>query len=287
MTIYRASVILLGFVLAANFGVAAAGGDSSKVQAGEYADIGDIRMYYESHGDGLPLMMLNGGLQTAEDYQFLIPYLATDFRLLLIDHRGRGRSTDGNGPMTYNRIAHDIVMLLDRLGIDRAHFIGHSEGGAVALELLINFGDRVRTATLVGTPLTVTEADKKWFDTERVAMKEKRLDDVNPVAARMHDTFQRLSPEPSRWPIIMDKMYGGWAAQPTYSSNMLGSINRPVLVIKTENDQFYKPEVFEQTAALIPGAELFSIPEGRHNVPMTHAQQVTDEIRRFIGAHAN
>ena len=275
-------VIIITLAIAIGIATAAERSDASAAQDDHYAEIGDIRMYYESHGEGLPLIMLNGGLQTAEDYQFLIPHFSPGFRLILIDHRGRGRTNDGNGPLTYNRIAHDVVLLLDHLEINRAHFIGHSEGGAVALELLINFADRVRSATLIGTPLTVTDADKQWFDQQRVAMKTKRFEDVNRAAVNMHETFQRLAPDSSRWSIVIDKMYGGWAAQPTYSDNMLASIKRPVLVIKTDNDQFYAPEVFEQTAKSIPGAKMFAIVEGRHNVPMTHLAQVAGAIRKFI-----
>jgi pimeloyl-ACP methyl ester carboxylesterase len=168
------------------------------------------------------------------------------------------------------------------VGDIRMYYESRGEGGAVALELLINYSDPVRTATLIGTPLTVSEADKKWFDTERVATKEKRFEDAVSVAGKMYKTYQRLAPDPSRWPIVMDKMYGGGSAQPTYSANMLGSITRPVLVIKTEHDQFYGPEIFDQTAKSIADAEIFSIPEGKHNVPMTHPEQVTGAIRDFV-----
>ena len=281
--------VLASFIHLALFTIVALGvaattvhADTTEPEIGQYADVGDIRMYYESRGEGVPLMVLNGGFQTAEDYQFLIPHFADGFRLILIDHRGRGRSNDGKGPMTYNRIAHDVVLLLDQLQIGSAHFVGHSEGGAVALELLINYSDRVRTAMLIGTPLTVSEANRKWFDTEPVATKEKRFEDAVSVAGKMYKTYQRLAPDPSRWPIVMDKMYGGGSAQPTYSANMLGSITRPVLVIKTEHDQFYGPEIFDQTAKSIADAEIFSIPEGKHNVPMTHPEQVTGAIRDFV-----
>ena len=81
--------------------------------------------------------------------------LARDFRVILADSRGHGRTADAAGPITYGRLTFDVVRLLDHLGIDRVHVVGHSVGAIVGLHLLVDFPDRVRTVTLLAGPYHV------------------------------------------------------------------------------------------------------------------------------------
>lgn len=250
--------------------------------AGCLVDIGDTKMYCEVHGAGKPILMLNGGFQTADDYRFLADRLTDHRQLILVDHRGRGRTGDGEGEITYPRIADDVVKMLDQLGIEKVSLVGHSEGGCVALELMRKYPERVEAAVLIGTPLEVSDADRRWFAAERVAMREKRFDEVLPVAKAMHDTFVQLSPDPARWPIVVDKIYAGWGQHRTWTPNLLGQLHTPTLVFRTENDPFIPTDMFDRAARFILGARCRSIPEGKHNLPMTHPDEVAAAISGFL-----
>jgi pimeloyl-ACP methyl ester carboxylesterase len=110
-----------------------------------------IELYHELHGDGPPLLLVAG---LASDSQSWLPVrdaLAARFRLVLPDNRGCGRTTPQLAPLSVPQMADDCAALLDALGIPRAHVLGHSMGGMIALELAARHPDRVDRLVLAGT----------------------------------------------------------------------------------------------------------------------------------------
>src|SRR5947209_5472889 len=109
-----------------------------------YADVNGLHMYFETYGDGTPLVLLHGGLLSIDlNFATLIPTLAKKHRVIGVEMQGHGRTADIDRPITPAALASDIVGLLDHLGIDRAHVLGHSMGGAVTMELAVSHPDRV------------------------------------------------------------------------------------------------------------------------------------------------
>jgi pimeloyl-ACP methyl ester carboxylesterase len=110
-----------------------------------------IELYHELHGDGPPLLLVAG---LASDSQSWLPVrdaLAARFRLVLPDNRGCGRTKPQDAPLSVPQMADDCATLLDTLGIPRAHVLGHSMGGMIALELAARHPDRVERLVLAGT----------------------------------------------------------------------------------------------------------------------------------------
>ena len=117
--------------------------------------LGDLRMYYEVHGDAVdstPLVLLHGGLFDI-DQQFgaLIPDLASGRRVIAVDFQGHGRTNDIDRPFSAAAFAADVLGVLDHLGVARADIFGFSVGGAVALELAIDHPERVRKVVVSST----------------------------------------------------------------------------------------------------------------------------------------
>jgi pimeloyl-ACP methyl ester carboxylesterase len=110
-----------------------------------YADANGLHLYYEIHSDGgTPLVLLHGGVMTIElTYASLLPTLTQRHRVIGVDFQAHGRTADIDRDLTYANLASDVVGLLDHLGIDRAHVIGHSMGGGTALELAVNHPERL------------------------------------------------------------------------------------------------------------------------------------------------
>src|SRR4051812_31861951 len=101
---------------------------------GGYADVNGLHMYYELHGQGSPLVLLHGGMLTIDlNFAGLIPTLSAKHQVIGVEMQGHGRTNDIARPITPAVLADDVVALLDHLGIDRAHVLGHSLGAAVAL----------------------------------------------------------------------------------------------------------------------------------------------------------
>src|SRR3954453_2716679 len=110
-----------------------------------YADVNGVHMYYETYGTGTPLVLLHGGMLSIRlNFAGLIPTLAQQHRVIGVELQGHGRTADIEREIPPAALASDVVGLLDHLGVDRADVLGHSMGGAVAMELAISHGDRVR-----------------------------------------------------------------------------------------------------------------------------------------------
>jgi pimeloyl-ACP methyl ester carboxylesterase len=141
--------LILSLLWASVAALACSPNDSSSTE--HYVDLADIRMYYEAAGSGAPLVLLHGGFGSSDVWDEYFPLLS-DHTVITPDSRGQGRTSIGDGPLTYGRMAGDVLRLLDYLGIGQAHFVGHSDGGCILFHLLIDYPDRVASATLIGAP---------------------------------------------------------------------------------------------------------------------------------------
>lgn len=114
--------------------------------------VGDIEMYYQIHGQGEPLLMIMGLAGHCLDWGTKLPKkLAERYQVILFDNRGAGRSDQPAGVLTIKQMARDAAGLLDALGIDRAHVLGGSMGGMIALQFVLDYPDRVNKLVLGAT----------------------------------------------------------------------------------------------------------------------------------------
>src|SRR5207244_6216817 len=107
---------------------------------GEYALVGDLKMYYEIHGTGRPLVLLHGAFMSATVY----PALAENSQVIAVDLQGHGRTADIDRPFTFEQMADDVAALLKQLKIDQTDVFGYSLGGKVGLALTIRHPELVR-----------------------------------------------------------------------------------------------------------------------------------------------
>ena len=111
-----------------------------------------IDMYYESHGQGEPLVLLPSTAFPSDVWlPDQVPELSKDLRLILPDLRGIGRSTKAQGAYTIEQLAIDVMALLDHLDVRTAHVLGHSMGGRVALEMALDWPERVTSLIMAAS----------------------------------------------------------------------------------------------------------------------------------------
>ncbi|MBM3120328.1 MAG: alpha/beta fold hydrolase, partial [Chloroflexi bacterium] len=122
------------------------------------AKVGDINIYYESHGDGEPLLLIQGYGQYSGHWAPLIPSFSREYRVISFDNRGTGRSDKPDIPYTMKMMADDVKRLLDAIGIDSAHVFGVSMGGMIAQEFALNHPDKLISLILGCTQCGGTEA---------------------------------------------------------------------------------------------------------------------------------
>jgi pimeloyl-ACP methyl ester carboxylesterase len=239
-----------------------------------FAPIGDVRMYYEIHGAGDPILFIHGGGGSVQgswppEYREV---LSRHFMVILADSRGHGNTADGAGPITFGRLAADAVRLLDHLGIAQAHVVGHSAGAIAALHLLVDHPDRVRTATLLAGPYHVDN-----YRPAAYADLRRELE----ALIRGERIESRLASKPVP---VLKKLQSAWLAGPSFTTRQLATITRPTLIVTAGRDVFFEPAVGEEMRAHIPGSELLHYPEATHRVQATHSRELVPAIRDFIAS---
>src|SRR5512140_3268314 len=113
-----------------------------------YADAPGFRMYYEEHGSGFPLLLINGLGSDHLEWLHQLPPFEARFRVVVFDNRGTGMTEIPPGPYTTAEMADDAAALLRALGIARAHVLGVSLGGMIAQEVALRHPDRVNRLVL-------------------------------------------------------------------------------------------------------------------------------------------
>ena len=118
-----------------------------------YCELNGTQLYYETFGrarpDRPPLLLIHGATGTgAAEWGHIAPLLARDYHVIVPDCRGHGRSPNPQHTYRFAEMADDLAALIRALGHPRAHVIGHSNGGNVALTLLLEHPDTVQCAVL-------------------------------------------------------------------------------------------------------------------------------------------
>ncbi|OGL58979.1 MAG: hypothetical protein A3J27_07985 [Candidatus Tectomicrobia bacterium RIFCSPLOWO2_12_FULL_69_37] len=116
------------------------------------ARVGDVELYYEEHGRGVPVVLIHGLAGDCGAWKAQVEVMKKEFRVLAFDNRGAGRSSAPDYPYTSRRFADDTVGLMDAVGIrEPAHVIGRSMGGAIAQEIALGYPDRVRSMIITAS----------------------------------------------------------------------------------------------------------------------------------------
>jgi pimeloyl-ACP methyl ester carboxylesterase len=240
---------------------------------GQYADINGVRIYYETFGEGPPVLVLHGGTAFIETMHYQITALAGDHFVIAPDSRGHGRSSDGDGPLHYAQMADDMIALLDRLHVDKADIVGWSDGGIIALNLAMRYPDRVGRIAISGAN----------FDTEGlVDVPDPNADPESDEVAGQRYFYKRLAPDPDHWPVFYRKVLTMWASEPHYTLTELSTIKAPVLVMAGEFDSVKRAHT-DALAAAIPNAEEVIIKGASHFAPVEKSDEVNAHIAAFFG----
>jgi len=244
-------------------------------------------------GEGSPIVFLHGFGGDLNNWQFNQEALAEDRPTYAIDLPGHGGSSKELGPghVHVGALAGAVLDFLDAKEIAKAHLVGHSLGGAIALDLALNHAERVASATLICSAGLGPEINMAFIDGFMQAKRRKQLQPVLEMLVADPETvsremiedvlkFKRLDGvETALNRIIEDSFAGG--RQALELTSRLGELRVPVQVIWGRQDRIIPATHARGLRASVP-VRLFE--DAGHMVHMEKAAEVNDLIGRFVAA---
>ncbi|HLK90861.1 MAG TPA: alpha/beta fold hydrolase [Polyangia bacterium] len=250
----------------------------------------DAHLSYRRRGEGPAVLFIQGAGARGEVWRPQLEPLSARYATVAFDNRGLGKSRILSGELTLEAMADDALAIMDHLGIERFHLVGHSMGGLIAQEVALRAPARARTLSLLCTFARGRQATRMTADMlliglrtrigTRAARRRAFLELVVPpallarrgapaLAQELGELFGRdLADQPA---IIMKQL----RAMSRYdASGRLAGLRIPTLVMSAEHDRIARPSFGRELAAAIPGARFVELPGLSHTAPIDAAGQV-------------
>ena len=258
--------------------------------------IGDCHLYVERHGAGFPVLFVSGLGGTAAYWKDQIATFSRQFEVILHDHRGIGQSDRDRTPYTVDRMADDVLRLMDKLGIEKAHVVGHSTGGAIAQILAIEQPGRLASVVIAGSWTRADAYFRRLFN-----MRKEVLTKLGPEAyvqtshlflypswyiAQNNEKLRLLEAQNlanfTHPDIVVSRIEAILAFDRVAE---LPRIKTPTLVVGAADDNVTPAYFSEELARLIRGAELKLFPRGGHSFTQVLCREFNMAVLPFLEAH--
>lgn len=262
------------FLILAIFACQAAAAQETKAK-GQYASVNGLKMYYEIHGTGQPLVLLHGSFLWATNY----PTLSKGRQVIAIDMQGHGRTADINRPFTFEQMADDTAALLKHLKIEQADVFGYGMGGTIGLALAIRHPSLVRRLAICSSvyrpveesyPPDVLEAFRAMTP-ETFAPKE------------LKEPYDKMSPAPN-WTGLVVKIVQMERDFKGFSQEQMKAIKAEVFIGAGDRYDVGLEHVVEMHN-LIPKSQLAVFANSDHLLLFTNPDRMLIQIKEFLDTH--
>ena len=238
-----------------------------------YVEREGARIWYATYGVGAPVILLHGGLGHSGNWGYQVPALvASGHCAVVIDSRGHGRSTRDARPYTYELMAADVLRVMDALGLERAVFVGWSDGACIALVLAAQNPSRVEGVFFFAC--NMDSSGVKPFELSPILER---------CFGRHAKDYARMSTTPDQFKDFVDAVSLMQKTEPNYSASDLAAIRVPVAIVQSERDEFIKREHAEYLARTIPGAKLVVLDGVSHFAPLQRPEVFNEAMVAFLG----
>jgi pimeloyl-ACP methyl ester carboxylesterase len=223
----------------------------------------DIKPHYIEQGEGFPLILLHGNGEDVRYFVHQMEPFSQHFRVIAIDTRGHGQTPRGDAPFTIRQFAEDLQGFMDAHEIDKAHILGFSDGGNIAMIFAMTHPERVEKLILNGANLNASGV-------------KKGIQIPIEIGYRIAKLFARKSPEARK----NAEMLGLMVNDPNVRPDELKKIQAPTLVVAGTNDMIKKSHT-RLIAKSIPGAKLAILP-GDHFVANKNPDAFNKAVLSFL-----
>jgi pimeloyl-ACP methyl ester carboxylesterase len=239
-----------------------------------YVENDGARIWYAAYGSGPAVILLHGGMGNGGNWGYQVPALVrSGYRGVVIDSRGHGRSTRDAQPFSYDLMASDVLAVMDALELEKAGFVGWSDGACTALILGAN-----APARATGVFFFACNMDPSGV---------KETLDFTPIlrrcVGRHLQDYAQLSTTPDKFGEFSEAVGLMQRTQPNYSAEDLGRISVQVAIVQSEMDEFIKREHAEYLARSIPNAEFVFLQGVSHFAPLQRPDQFNAAMLAFVG----
>ena len=196
-----------------------------------YAPVNGVKMYYEVHGSGEPVVLLHGAFMTiTNNWTGWIGELSKTRKVIAVEMQGHGRTADTKRDITSENLADDVAALLEQLKIPRADLIGYSMGGAVAMQCAIRHPDKVRKVVVISSVF------------RRDGMVKEALDMFPTLTAEafkgspIEVEYKKLSPTPDDFPKFVKRLLATASTGHDLGADKLKATTAPMFFIHGDAD---------------------------------------------------
>jgi pimeloyl-ACP methyl ester carboxylesterase len=256
---------------------------------GRYAEVNGLKLYYEIHGKGRPIVLLHGAFGTIEGFGPLVKLLAKSRQVIAVELQGHGHTADiDSRPLSAVTMAGDVAALLGKLKIASADVYGYSMGGSVAAQLALRHPAVVRKVVIVGAALTKEGWQPGMGEMIR-SLKPEMLE-----AAPFYQQYKKVSPHPDKFRTLVKKVQNLDTID-GYALDDIRKIKAPVLFLIGDADgptvehgaqmlRLFGGGAFGDTGAPRAKSQLAVLPGTSHVDLMFRADWIAPLITPFLDA---
>ena len=236
-----------------------------------YAPVNGIKMYYEIHGQGAPLVLIHGGGSTIQStFGKILPLLAQHYKVIAVELQAHGRTNDRNSPESFVQDASDVVALLQYLKISKANILGFSNGGHTAMQIGISHPDVVNKLVIISAFYKRDGTAPGFVD----GLKNATLDNM---PAPLKTAYLHVNNNQKGLQTMFDKDRERMLHFKDWSDEEVHSIQAPTFLVVGDRD-VVTPEHAVKMSHLIPNSQLMVLP-GTHGSFIGEACTAEDESK--------
>jgi 3-oxoadipate enol-lactonase len=250
---------------------------------------GEAQIYYEVHGDrSRPVVTLaHGRGGNAASWWQQVPVLSSQYCVVVFDHRCFGRSICPPEAFDREHFDNDLLAILDEEGIKKTAVVCQSMGGWTGLRTAVLHAHRVSCLVLSNTPAGVNSPKAK----AALENSRRRFAEVGVSQAAVADNFRDRNPEGAYLYAQITGMNTGLpkdlsiGGRGDITQAQLSGYSVPTLMITSENDALFPPEVIREVASIIPGAQVAELPTAGHSPYFETPYAFNDTVGAFLSEH--
>lgn len=213
-----------------------------------YADVNGINLYYETHGEGRPLVLLHGGLGSGEMFAPILSAFTADRQVILPDLQGHGRTADVDRPLDVRTMGDDIAALIDHLGLDRPDVVGYSLGGGVAMQVAMRHPEKVGRLVAASAGIR-RDATYPEILAQQGQVGASAIEFMKETP--MYELYQRVAPRPEDFPRLLDKIGQAMAVDFDFTEEVR-ALAVPTMIVAGDADMC-PPSHFVEVFKLLGG----------------------------------